>query len=637
MSRIKFLLFSDLHLERNDSSYPSSELAQYINIRLNDYRESGYEPVILAPGDISNGKLSFEFLSKIESKIFFTPGNHEFWANDFFETSKLFKSALPANVELLNNSVSYVDQYLIIGSTLWTDSGVNLNPDISIDASSRMNDMSYIKAAEWYSDKANISELKSVFSTHSHVDDKINNLKWNFLIELEENQKSWNFINDLSLILQALDTAESLSSLLFDSTSDIENDTFLSSLKMKLDYTNPDLEWSEFLQNMLSISTSYGIKLENKLFYSTRDIEKNKIFLELKAIPEISKKNIIMMTHHLPFYEEFFVGYNELEQKPQLNTNLLPETFLVRKGREYPSKNYISKSLRGEIPRFSDVSHIVNYSNNGSSILHDYLLNKIDIWVHGHEHYFRYQNFLKGIFFCTNPSGQAIREFGRSYKSRNLSYIESKKIIDNILMPISSMNSISSQRDSVLIEILKNADWKSIKDILTKLGKASHEILILSTDLLKTSILDNSKKSAKGLNEKLHFWVDCYTMIKSDLNKYLTTYEVFLLARLDPTFNVQSYALSIYKPRSELFRYFLGHMEPPSIGVDNSWITIAKSSFTTLAIIRIAEKNIGKISSLLQKDNISVIELNSSLPDTEEINLKINENWNLFFNKFQSK
>lgn len=634
--QIKFILFSDLHLERNDKSYPFDFLISQINEKLDRIRQDGFEPHILAPGDISNGLLSFDFLEDINCKIFFTPGNHEYWANDFYDTSCNFISNLPRNVVLLNNSFCDVGEYLIIGSTLWTDSGLNLNKDISIDASSRMNDMSYINAKNWYNEE-NISRLYESYSSHSSVDEKIKLCKWNYLVEKDENDKAWYFINDLSHVLNMINLAESLKEILIDSDISSSKDEYLLSLKDKLDYSNVKNTWSSFVNNIRTIASSYKIEFEKKIYYGYRLEQRSSIFEKAKVIRDINRKKIIMMTHHLPFYEEFLVGYNDIEQKQSLNSSLDPDIFLVRKGKDYPTKNYLNKSLRGEIPRFSDISHIVNYSNNGSEIIDEYILKNTSIWVHGHEHYFRYQNFLKNIFFCTNPSGQPIREFGRAIYSKNSTDSSINALLDRLMMEIPNLNDIEIKKDNLMIEVLRCANLKSLKEIMTKFGKISHEILLISTDLLKTSMLDNSRKSAKDLNEKLHFWIDCYRMIKEELIQYLTELEVFYLSRTDPNFNFQSLALNFYKPRQELFKFITGYIEPPEIGVENSWLTIAKKSFISLATVKISEKNVSKLDSLLSQEDISIIKIISSLQSNDEITNKIEENWSTFFSKLQSK
>lgn len=120
------------------------------------------------------------------------PEIHEFWDGDYYETIQKLKNEAPENVKFLHNDIVNSDQYIILGTTLWTDIGKNLNKDLIIHAGSRMNDMSYITAKDWYNNPENIKKLEDIYVGYN-INEKIKQKKWNALIEREENEVAWDF------------------------------------------------------------------------------------------------------------------------------------------------------------------------------------------------------------------------------------------------------------------------------------------------------------------------------------------------------------------------------------------------------------------------------------------------------------
>lgn len=125
MNRLRFV--SDLHLEFKKSIYTPALIPLY-SIPKNDNK---YYLALL--GDIGNPyKPQFnDFLEKVSplyEKVFFVPGNHEYYNLDIDEPRDVetVKTKLKNicsyynNIVILDNKVDYIDNFKLIGSTLWS-------------------------------------------------------------------------------------------------------------------------------------------------------------------------------------------------------------------------------------------------------------------------------------------------------------------------------------------------------------------------------------------------------------------------------------------------------------------------------------------------------------------------------------
>lgn len=632
MQKIKFILLSDLHLEKIDHAQLVDKVADTINFKIGEILDEGFEPIVLIPGDVSNGLNCNNFFKQIKSKIIFTPGNHEYWGYDYFTINESFNSDLPTNVTYLNNDFTIIDNVLVIGTTLWTDTGFDLNPDISIDCAARMNDMHNILANDWYT-QDNINNLLVTYKTNN-VSSKVDGQLWNFLVEYQENRKSWLYLQDISEVLRMIHLSHSFSLVLFDGEDSSSGDQFLQKIKDKINYLAPNLNWQDFVNNLKNVANSYSLPFEDNYQYVDRVSERSMIFDKLKTYPEVYLKNIIVMTHHLPFYEEFLVGHNEQDGRFKLKNHVDPENFLISHGLEYPSKRYIAKALRGEVPRFNDLTHIVNYSNNGSVKCPAFLMNNVKLWVHGHEHYFKYKDFVKGIYFATNPCGLYMKEIVKDRNPFDSYTPEVKsKIANKLLMSIPTFEEISDIRDTVLFNVLKNVNWKSLKEQLSKLSQISHKILVCSADIVNSSTLENKRKSQTDLNEKLHYLVFCYTAIRKSFIDLVFEIEVAVNARLNKNFTFQQYGTNKSVPSIELFQYLFGYDCPTEIEVANSALSICKKSFDTIALIKFSEKHTYNIQQILNNQSATIIDIKSKIPSQEDIKLKLKVSWDDFHEK----
>jgi predicted phosphohydrolase len=127
MSKIQIQVYSDLHIEFLKQIPEIQPMAKYLFL----------------VGDICqlNHPLFFKFFDYCAlrwEKIFYTPGNHEFYSGKKnykqlnFEYELKFKERYKNIFYLNNNSVSVNDEIDVYGSVFWTDSYSGLNDYINI-------------------------------------------------------------------------------------------------------------------------------------------------------------------------------------------------------------------------------------------------------------------------------------------------------------------------------------------------------------------------------------------------------------------------------------------------------------------------------------------------------------------------
>jgi predicted phosphodiesterase len=116
MKAIQYI--SDIHLELRSKNQIQAFL-QYFTPKAN---------TLVLAGDIGNPyQPSYhEFLHEMSTKfekIFLIAGNHEYYGNDITETQETIQSLCDnyRNISFLNNSYEDYDDYIFIGTTLWTN------------------------------------------------------------------------------------------------------------------------------------------------------------------------------------------------------------------------------------------------------------------------------------------------------------------------------------------------------------------------------------------------------------------------------------------------------------------------------------------------------------------------------------
>lgn len=664
MKNVKLLVLSDIHLERTDE-IKQKFLVSSINEKIEQTKKTGFEPVVVFAGDIHNSTKGYEFISQVNAQCVYIAGNHEFWDADYYETIDNLKSEAPSNTTFLHNDVISVGQYLILGSTLWTDVGQNLNKDLFSHAGSRMNDMVYVTAKKWYDDKKNIARLHDNYGSIS-LETKLNGKKWNALIEIEENQKSWDFMENVSAIFKAIEKAISIKSRLKDDlnsssewwkiTEEIANET-----RKKLDLTQKGLTWDKFVKNLTTVHKNYTIFDEEATEFLIDSAARNVLFQKLRYIENLQKKDIVILSHHLPFYEEMLVGsfmqdYHKVPVVPynEIDHNL----FLVRSGINYPGFNYMLRASKGDLERKNDITHIVNYYNDGAHKLPQYLLKNAKLWIHGHEHHFRFCDYVKGIQILANPSGSALNLFDTAsgemklnnyYVSRNKIKDHQTKIgqiKDSMVSEPSRFLTDSQLKESVKLWALKHFDFKEYKSCLNKVAKAAEKILTISIQYVQTEETEDKPNTIEQIEEKMAIWYDSYNYNCEKINQMHEQLKLSYSVRVDEHFSFQSYYTNSLFSNNNFNLWVMGNAaSPQKINQETVGVFSAKQCFEARENIRIALKYIDKLEAFLTNldiehvhqvndEQINLFEaLTNKAISAYRLSEKIQEKWQAFHDK----
>lgn len=664
MKNVKLLVLSDLHLERVNE-IKQNFLLSAINEKVEQTKNAGFEPVVVFAGDVHNSTKGYEFISKVNTKCIYIAGNHEFWDADYYETIEKLKTESSSNATFLHNDIINVGQYIILGTTLWTDVGQNLNKDILHNAGSRMNDMVYISAKKWYEDKKNIAKLNDNYS-NSIVEKKIESKKWNVLIEVEENKKAWDFLSHVDSIFQAINKSISIKSRLKDDlksksdwwriTEEIANDT-----KKKLDLTQKGLTWDKFIKNLTTIHKNYTIFDEEASDFLIDNHAKNILFQKIRHIEKVNEKEIVILSHHLPFYEEILVGsfMQEYHKVPVTLYNEIDHNiFMVRSGMDYPGFNYMLRASKGDLERKNDITHIVNYYNDGSNKLPQFLLSNTKLWIHGHEHHFRFCDYVKGIQILANPSGSSLNLFDTDSGQIQLSnhYITRNKIKDQkvkieqiknglISEPAKFLNN-SQLSESVMLWTLKHFSFKEYKSYLKKISKAAEKMLTISIDYVQAEEKENKPNNIEQIEDKLSIWHDSYNYNCDRLSKMHEQLNLSYSVRVNEHFSFQSYYTNSLFDHNNFSSWIMGNANnPQKINQGTLGVFSAKQSFEARENIRIALKHIEKLEVFLASMNVEHVyqitdehktkfeNLAKKAIPTYRLSEKIQEKWNLFSEK----
>lgn len=206
MSQVIMFLIDDVHLEHR-SLEMKRDFANALSARIEQVKDDNISPILLAAGDIDEGLAGLEWLKQFKCPIVYTCGNHEFWNQDYFEILEQLKKKVAEpgyqHIHFLYNESIELDKIRFVGASLWTDLGSKwswwANNKI-IQNFYSMADFKKIKAAKFYENEEDVKTLVELLRTNKVPEDKIfdliNKKLFNPLLQLRENQKSFNFIKN---------------------------------------------------------------------------------------------------------------------------------------------------------------------------------------------------------------------------------------------------------------------------------------------------------------------------------------------------------------------------------------------------------------------------------------------------------
>lgn len=490
---MKIIYFSDLHLE-SDFQKKFDFFVPLINQQIQANFENEDSTVVVLAGDIHNTKKKDElclFLSSINTNIIYVAGNHEFWGNDFYESQNILMNKLPKNTHYLYNDLYILEDTIFIGSTMWTDIGLHINPDIIKHSGRRMNDVYEIKANKWYESEENINKIKSQ-KDNFYAEDLIKNKNWNSLIQIEENKKTTDFFNAFGFVFSAIKKAKEIG---FKPNS----------LQEMFKYENP---------YQLFHGTDYK-KWENNQFVEY-------VFKKLINI-KLLNKNVVVVSHHLPFLEEMYVGKHKFvkyEEDFKPINSVDERFFMIKSGDNYPvyGQRYFFESNKGRINNeLSDMGYVFNYFNNGHHNISSNLLDIAQMWIHGHKHSYKYEDFVKNIPICTNPIG---------YQFFHRDKLPQDKILSQA--KIYKHNELSD------IQIAWN---------LFIFAKINFEDMVKQYNLIDKKILNELEQ--KNLGVDLQAYTSLHDVIINKIKNYVKLFNKSVSCRNNQDFNVSDSNLDL--------------------------------------------------------------------------------------------
>ena len=86
----------------------------------------------------------FDYLSDNFEKVYWVPGNHEYYHSDIINKDGFINEAIRSNVFLINNTTIQLDKLRLVFSTMWS----NISPINYVSVQKRMADFSAIKCVD---------------------------------------------------------------------------------------------------------------------------------------------------------------------------------------------------------------------------------------------------------------------------------------------------------------------------------------------------------------------------------------------------------------------------------------------------------------------------------------------------------
>lgn len=134
--------FSDIHLEFGSLDAPNNDA-----------------DIIIAAGDIGIHGQGIEWLKKLKKPVIYVAGNHEFYANEYYETLLVIRDQCKgSNVHFLENNRFVFQKVRFLGCTLWAD--LFVEGQEKVDAlSDTLNDFRKIRFGDRFMDSNDYSKM----------------------------------------------------------------------------------------------------------------------------------------------------------------------------------------------------------------------------------------------------------------------------------------------------------------------------------------------------------------------------------------------------------------------------------------------------------------------------------------------
>lgn len=645
----ELLVVSDLHLEHK-SKVAYQFILETIKSRIEEKRQKGISPILVCAGDLHNGDKGLAFLEELKCPVVYIAGNHEFWENDYNDVITKITQNAPENVHFLHNDLTVIGNYIFVGATMWTDLGKDLNPDLLPHLTSIMNDTFKITHSQWYESEENIKKINSLY-THNitrYTNDKL----WNVFTQKEENEKSIGFYNDFievyTHLLKIKEIQKNLKSKLnskyeYSKISKEVYETLVNNINMyKTDISYQD--WVILNQNELG--EKYNIE---KISFTDN---KERIFQKLK-INYLNKK-LVVLSHHSPFLEERLIGRQEWFDD-EINTKYFKDVpdyiYALRKGTEYASHNYFYRVSKGDFSKDESIPQIVHYHNDGSANLSKKLLKYTDLWIHGHEHSYNYEDSLKGVRILTNPLAHSMAVFkfdesgvtlGDPYRRyHQVKEDEENKVLEDLKRSFlrSPDMSLSNEdkEDAVILWALKSFQWEEYLERFKYceiLNKKVFDMLMDNPSWME-SINHKNKFSLFVLIDSLNASIDSLLKMEDRLNE-----GVAIRNDIDFSFNLK-YG-KCYFPNS--ITHLFKNTDEPLLKLDHDIISFSEydydfwleSTYNNMKVLETLLPNIEDFSKQIDKFKINrVVDVTSKEVENFDIFMEENQKKLTHFEKIE--
>ncbi len=478
MKNVKIIL-SDIHLE-NKPNHQIDFIKTHINKKIAQIKKDAHLPILCLCGDVSQHLQHWDWIKSFDVDTIMTAGNHEFWENDFYDVIKNFKEKNDDKFHFLYRDFCVINGEIFLGATLWTDLGKDLNSSVIPFASGRIRDFEQISATQWYENEENIKRLKKYTQDYqlATFDYLVSHKKWNPLIEIEENEKTFEYFNHFSSSLKLHEWIQKI----------VIRDEIISNYEKDKAHLKMMYQEKDFLKLFENLKKQSHYHIHDFNFEYLNDENFLKLF---KNLYEVNQLPLTVVTHHLPFYEELFIGHHLIH--PESLQHIKNDTvFKVRDGIEYHHYDYLQNAARGREERHSDITHIVNYYNYGAKKIPSYLINRINAWYHGHEHHFKHNELIKAIEVVTNPLSPQLAVFDfKSEVKLHPQYMhyhqigeeEHQKAFDEKINKILTTHETNINKQQLkkiaLFKTCQNFDFKNFQELTQKMIVTLHHILDL--------------------------------------------------------------------------------------------------------------------------------------------------------------
>lgn len=624
----KILVISDLKLQQNKDFI--NFIITSINNEIESQLQNGNKTIVVCPGDLDIGINGLDFLKKINSEVIYVCGNNEFWGNDYNSLKKSLKENAPENVHFLDNQIVILNGYLFIGSTLWTDLGNKLNPDLLPMTANVMNDYIYIKHSTWH-ENLNEEKIELIKKIYPFQFDKIlDNKSWNVIAQQDENSKALTFLHNFMLVFEYMLKVEEKYKLI--NKKDINFSTMENDFDSKYKEKSFKKWYEKTVDHVIPKYNQKRIIFSDELDY---------IFNILKEHDQLNMLKPIFVSHHLPFIEERLIAYNDSYGNEQKLLNELPDfPYKVRSGLNYAHHNYFYRIGKGDYDKNTAITQAIHYSNDGSANFPLKFNEIIYAFIHGHDNSYHYEDMIMGAKIITNPASQILPIFENKdgivglnvdYKKyHQITKDNEKNEVDELQKQLLSIPNFDLSRkelkEAAEIYCLKHFSWEQYTfyiDYLINLNNKIFQLLLKNPqwkDDIKNSDYINLKILTDAMDSSLSKMYDME-------NKLSEAYTI----RISPTysFNNKYYGILEYeniylRKNHELTK--LQDFFPTTLSWGHNFYL--QHSYYNKELLKNDKKNILKLRDLIK---------NIPITHFREIDSQIIQNYNLLtspiFNK----